>query len=435
LLATLFARLCATLDPRNAWRVPILLVGVLFATGRRTVTSWFRAAAISAEYRPAYAALWSVGRRVDCCAVAVLDALEGLVAGDELSVTLDDTPTARYGPHIEGAGLHHNPTPGPAGEPFVYGHLWVVLALLVWHPLFGPVSLPLLSLPYIRRKDHAKLPPDYQEQYPFRTKITLAGELLRWLVQWKATRFTHVSLRCDGFYAKRPLLLLAGQLGIVVFSRLRRNAGLCSLPGPVPAGRRGRRPTYGKEHYDLAKRAGQRRGWTEVECIQYGAWRRKRVKTFLATWRPAGGAIRVVLVQEEHDWLAYFSTDVAAPAEEVLEAMAERSTIEQTFKDVKEVWRAAEQQVRNLWANVGCWHVNGWLYSVVELWAWEREEEELVDRSASPWDREYRRPSHADKRQALQREMLRGEIEALLAGQPTRQEIRDLTTRLLQRAG
>jgi hypothetical protein len=36
----------------------------------------------------------------------------------------------------------------------------------------------------------------------------------------------------------------------------------------------------------------------------------KTIKTFLATWRPAGGVIRVVLVQEEDDWLPYFSTNV-----------------------------------------------------------------------------------------------------------------------------
>ena len=41
---------------------------------------------------------------------------------------------------------------------------------------------------------------------------------------------------------------------------------------------------------------------------------------------------------------------------------------------------------------------------------------ELVDRSASPWDDGPRRPSHADKRKALQREVLRGEIEEALSG-------------------
>src|SRR5438874_1192108 len=38
------------------------------------------------------------------------------------------------------------------------------------------------------------------------------------------------------------------------------------------------------------------------------------------------------------------------------------------------------------------------MYSLVEAWAWGQSEEELVDRSPSPWDSEPRRPSHQDKR-------------------------------------
>jgi hypothetical protein len=41
---------------------------------------------------------------------------------------------------------------------------------------------------------------------------------------------------------------------------------------------------------------------------------------------------------------------------------------------------------------------------------------ELVNRSASPWDDAPRHPSHADKRKALQREVLRGELEEDLSG-------------------
>ena len=70
----------------------------------------------------------------------------------------------------------------------------------------------------------------------------------------------------------------------------------------------------------------------------------------------------------------------------------------------------------------------------MEAWAWDKPEEELVDRSASPWDSEPRRPSHADKRKALQREVLRGEIEEALSGRPTKQEIRALAERLLDLA-
>src|SRR5205807_5477685 len=92
------------------------------------------------------------------------------------------------------------------------------------------------------------------------------------------------------------------------------------------------------------------------------------------------------------------------------EAMADRGAIEQTFKDVKEVWGAGQQQVRNVYASIGAFTLNLVLYSVVEAWAWQRAEEELVARPA--WDQEERRPSHADKRKALQRAILGAEIQA-----------------------
>ena len=42
----------------------------------------------------------------------------------------------------------------------------------------------------------------------------------------------------------------------------------------------------------------------------------------------------------------------------------------------------------------------------MELWGWGRPVEELSDRADRPWDDPERRPSHADRRQALQREMI-----------------------------
>ena len=32
---------------------------------------------------------------------------------------LDDSPTKRSEPRVEGAGIHHNPTPGPAAQKFL----------------------------------------------------------------------------------------------------------------------------------------------------------------------------------------------------------------------------------------------------------------------------------------------------------------------------
>ena len=90
--------------------------------------------------------------------------------------------------------------------------------------------------------------------------------------------------------------------------------------------------------------------------------------------------------------------------------------------------------MRNVYSNEGCFNMNLWMYSVVEAWAWQKEEEELVDRSASPWDSEPRRPSHQDKRKAVQREALQVETQEALAGRPTKERMRVLAQRLLDRA-
>jgi DDE superfamily endonuclease len=434
-LASCFSRLAGALDPRSALRLPALLIGLLLARGRRTCTSWFRAAGIRDDFRRAYNVIGSCGRRADWLAVRLLPTVDPLLAGDRLVVAFDDTPTSRWGPHIEGAGIHHNPKSGPAGEKFVYGHVWVTLATLIRHPDWGTIALPLLSLLYIREKDIAGLGPD--RQVPFRTKLELAAQLLRWLWTWRGRQFKEVWAVVDGGYSKRPFLRAAAEQGVVVVGRLPKNAALRGLPVRPPEGQRGRKPIYGKNKVVLKLRAGQLRGWEEVTCRQYGKQQTKLVKTFLATWRPAGGLIRVVLVQEEgqdDNWRAYFCTKPDATVEEILEAVADRTAIEQTFKDIKEVWGAEQQQVRNLQANVGCFNLNGWMYSLVEAWAFRQEEERLVDREDSPWDWEYRRPSHADKRKALQRELLREEIEVALAGRPDKQQFRELAERLLRMA-
>jgi hypothetical protein len=224
-------------------------------------------------------------------------------------------------------------------------------------------------------------------------------------------------------------------LGVVVVSRLRKDAHLRSLPrARRRPGQRGPRPTYGTQRIDLAKRAGQQRGWQQVECVQYGQRVTKTIKTFEATWRPAGGRIRVVLVRESSGWLAFFCTDPTATAVAILEAMADRGAIEQLFKDLKEVWGAGQQQVRNVYACIGAFAVNLALYSVVEAWAWDRSDEELVDRRRAPWDQEPRRPSHADKRKALQREVLRAELQAVLRADPENPEFQNLATWLVEMA-
>ena len=183
------------------------------------------------------------------------------------------------------------------------------------------------------------------------------------------------------------------------------------------------------------KRAGQRRGWATGTFPLYGKPAAKRYKSFVATWRPAGGAIRVVLVDEPTGWAAFFCTDPAATVADVLAAVADRFSLESTFRDCKEVVGAGQQQVRFVWANVGAFHVCLWAFTMTEAWAWGRAEAGLVGhRSASPWDDDPRRPSHADKRRAWRRELLGNEIRAVLRPGVTEQEIQAAAERLLNLA-
>jgi hypothetical protein len=160
----------------------------------------------------------------------------------------------------------------------------------------------------------------------------------------------------------------------------------------------GRPLVYGTERISLAKRAGQRRGWTTEEFTLYGERVTKQYKTFVATWRPAGGVIRVVLVDEPAGWRPYFCTDPEGSVAEILGAVADRFSLEIAFREFKQVVGAGKQQVRFIHASVGAFHICLWTYTLTEAWAWGRKKDELVDRSASPWEREWRRPSHADKR-------------------------------------
>jgi hypothetical protein len=125
--------------------------------------------------------------------------------------------------------------------------------------------------------------------------------------------------------------------------------------------------------------------------------------------------IRVVLVQEDHAGYAFYCTDPNASVTEIIEAFADRATIEQDFHDVKEVWGGGQQQVRNIWTNLAVCNLNLWMHVLVELWAWDKRGPQLVDRGDSPWDAPERRPSHANRRKALREQILRTELSTLAA--------------------
>jgi hypothetical protein len=406
------------LDARNAERLAPLMLGALFSQGRHTVASWLRAVGVGRDFRKYYYFLTSLGRRARRLSTMVLILLLRRLPlpQDRLLLAIDDTPTKRFGPCVEGAGVHRNPTPGPAGSDFLYGHVWVTLAWVLRHPLWGTIGLPLSAELYVRAQDVKTLVPWYQ--WKFRTKLQQAADLVRWAAELMKSCGRAVWVVADGAYAKRPFLKEVSAAGVTVVSRLAKNAALWSVPEPLKPGERrgkGRPRKYGKQKFSLAKRAGHEQGWQTAEFELYGKMQTKTFKLFPATYRPAGGAVQVVLVREDDGWKAWFCTDLKATAEQMLTAVADRSAIEQDFHDLKEVHGAGEQQLRNIWANIGAYHLLAWLHTLVELWAWNRPQRQIGDRSDSPWDDAARRPSHADRRNALRRACLQEEYSRAFA--------------------
>jgi hypothetical protein len=401
-MASWIGRMAYMLDRRNAWRLCPLLVGALFATGRRTVASWLRAGGLSNDYKDFYYFVSSVGCKVEVIASRLLDVARlRLAPTGRLLFALDDTVTKRYGPHVEGAGIHRNPTPGPADQTFAYGHVWVTIAWVVRHPCWGTIGLPLLAKLYVRAKNIPLLSALYG--WKFQTKLEQAAELLEWVVRCVRWLKLPIWVVVDGGFVKRPFLRRALAAGVVVVGRLRKDAALWSVPKPCSSKGRGRPRKYGQDRISLAKRAGARGGWQTEEFELYGKRVTKTYKTFLGTYPPIGGLVRVVLVREEHGWIAWLCTNPDASVREILEAVADRAAIEQDFHDVKEVHGSGQQQLRNVWANIGAFNLILWLYTLVELWAWNLSHEQLCDRRRSPWDDPTRRPSHADRCKALRR--------------------------------
>jgi len=163
-MQTAVSVLQAVMDRRIAFRLAIIAAGMLLADDRRTASAWFVTAGVQDDWDRFYDCLIRVGQTSGKMATAVLGLVVQKFApgpGDRILLGMDDSPTARYGKHVEGAGVHHNPTPGPADGKWLYGHNWVALAWLANHPIWGVIALPLRSMLYVRKVDVPKLAEKY----------------------------------------------------------------------------------------------------------------------------------------------------------------------------------------------------------------------------------------------------------------------------------
>ena len=148
--------LAAGLHGRNRWRLSRDAPGMVFARGRRTVTHVAAGRGDSATTSPTIitsCSRWdarpiSSPSGCSCCCCVRLAARRARAVGRRRFAH------QALRPEGQGAGIHHNPTPGPADQKFLYGHIWVTISLVAATSAVGDDRLAARGLAVRARQGH-----------------------------------------------------------------------------------------------------------------------------------------------------------------------------------------------------------------------------------------------------------------------------------------
>ena len=299
----------------------------LLCAGQRCVT---RLAGLSRHRRSlsGYYRFLSDGKwRMEVFFKCLFDLIVATFPAASLTLVLDDTLSPKWGRGIFGTAFHFDHTSRPRAG-YVWGHNWVVLAVVVQVGTRAWVALPFWVALYRAEKTCTR--------GEFRTRHELAAEGLRLVRGWFSGP---ILLLADGAYANGSLAGPARELGIQVVSRLRADARLREpKPRKQPKGKRGRKPRLGPWLPRLSRLARQRSKFKTLAVAIYGKTVTLRLRELVAWWPPLACAVKVVIARDPKrpKRVAYLvTTDLSLTAVEVVEAFSRRWTIEQMFSVAK----------------------------------------------------------------------------------------------------
>ena len=283
---------------------------------------------------------------------------------EQLTLVIDDTLCPKWGRQIYGTASYfdhvHRPRPG-----FIWGHNWVVLAVVVRAGSKASISLPFWIRLY-RPKDRCA-------PGEFRTRHQMAAAALQLVRSLFPGR---IRLLADGAYANASLIGPLRDLGMHLVSRLRSDA---CLRAPAPARRaksaRGRKPKHGPRLGKLSALARSRSCFRRERVSIYGKQVELLVREFEAYWPPLRRVIKVVITRDPHrpKRVAYlFSTDCEMEAVEIVESFAQRWSIEQLFNVAKGQMGLDSAEVRNERSVVRHATLCMALITWTEVWAYRR---------------------------------------------------------------
>lgn len=333
-----------------------------------------------------------------------------LCSHGRLVVALDDTLAPKKGPEVFGIGSHLDPVRSTKSfRVFCFGHVWVVLAVVVTVPFSSRRwALPVLLRLYRTRSECEP------SGHRYRKKTELGRQMVDVLVGWVAGRSIDVVV--DSAYCNDTLTRgLSKQ--VTVIGALRPDAVLTAAPTDAERKRTGRRRKRGR---DLPKPEriydDPRYPWQTAKLTLYGKSNSVTYKTLAAQWyRGAGERLgRIVVVHVPHGTMkmrVFFCTDSERIAEDVLLTYAGRWSLEVCFRDLKQHLGFADSSARKRAAVERVAPFVAYTYVVLVLWAcdgvWRTP---VAAPPIRPWYTHKRDLSFADVLRAAQRVLMRVDV-------------------------
>ena len=299
----------------------------LLLAGQRSITRLAKLAtharSLSGYYRFLSGGKWRMELFFKC----LFDLIVKTFKITELTLVLDDTLKPKWGRGIFGTGcfFDHAARPRPG---YIWGHNWVVLAVVVQVRSAGWVALPFWVALY-RPKAQCR-------KGTFRTRHELAAEALKRVRSWFSGL---ISLLADGAYANSSLIGPAAELEMTFTGRIRSDARLREVePRPQPKSKRGPKPKRGPWLRKLSVLARQWSKFSTETVSISGKTVTLRLREVVAYWPAVGRVVKVVITRDpkQRKRIAYLmTTDLAMTAVGVVEMFARRWTIEQLFSVAK----------------------------------------------------------------------------------------------------
>ena len=272
-----------------------------------------------------------------------------LAPGAILLWAVDDTLCRKRGLTLYGAGMHYDPLISSRSKALVsWGHDWVVLCLIVVHPVWAPTkvfALPIAARLYVNRQgltkgkkgrgksSQAKADPNH------RTRPELALELIKLAAQWFPG--DEILVLGDSAYGGRSVLSHLPP-NVHLISRVHAAAALYQPAPPKTEKTPGRPRKKGDRLPGMAAWAADpQQPWTRLDFDQFGLHAALTVKTIQALYYKSGRdrLLTIVLVRDvegKRPDQMFYCTRLDWTAREILAAYACRWAIECTFEYCKQ---------------------------------------------------------------------------------------------------